>query len=249
MNSEPIAALLTSNDFLAEMHHLLWVEPHENRGIWDEGWNCRDHAFLVGFLIAMLGDASAHAIFGKAMFAQGPIGDAPPVGFEQGPHAWTGSNLCGHVDLSLRLSGVRHPDFKFPDWPVYAIAGSQCVPFEGTRFVHTANAQKYESTVSQASHSEGVRTAIYLRQATPIPFTKKVLFTAFDFCNSPLTDRLRTQFGQRPDVYASAVLHLLDFLHAETGSMRELEQLEAWEALTVKYPKPFNRVCEEAGLQ
>jgi hypothetical protein len=98
-----IVDLLTRDDFLRELHHLLWIEPAERRGKWDPGWNCRDHAFIVGFIARLL-RSEAVVILGRAMFIVGPSGEKVPLGVEQSPHAWLAINGYGYFDLSLRFS-------------------------------------------------------------------------------------------------------------------------------------------------
>jgi hypothetical protein len=247
VNPVEIIAALTRPDFLAELHHLLWTEPFSNRGVWDEGWNCRDHAVVVGFLMAMSGHFP-YLLGGKCMFVQGPSDGRPPVGFQQSPHVWLGSNLGGCFDLSVRLTGVRHPKFNFPDWPVQAIAGSKCVPTDTIGFSHTALPEKYEKLTAAAGHVQGVQMAVYLRQAEPLAFTRELLRTASDFSNSPLTDRLRDQCGPCPGWHARAAMHLHDFLNGRTASLAKLAQGKAWEAVAQKYPEALETISAHAGL-
>jgi hypothetical protein len=87
---------LTTTTFLDEIHHLLWIEPGDNRGTWDEGWNCRDHA-LLSCIVCQLLKMTASVIYGEAMFVQGPTGDAPPVGLHQQTHAWLGLDGLGYT--------------------------------------------------------------------------------------------------------------------------------------------------------
>jgi hypothetical protein len=71
MTSEDLVQLLTRSDFLQELHHLLWLPPAQRRGHWDMGWNCRDHAFILGLVAALFG-AESVLIQGRASFVQGP---------------------------------------------------------------------------------------------------------------------------------------------------------------------------------
>ena len=85
------------------------------------------------------------------------------------------------------------------------------MPSEVARFIHTAQAENYEQKTAIATHAEYARTAVYFRESEYVRFTRRLLFGAFQFCNSPLTNMLRDYFGERPDLYARAVLHLYDF--------------------------------------
>jgi hypothetical protein len=76
-----------------------------------------------------------------------------------------------------------------------------------------------------------------------VRFTKRLLFGAFQFCNSPLTNMLRDYFGERPDLYARAVLHLYDLLEGNAESLIGMSQLSAWKILSERYPKAFPEIC------
>jgi hypothetical protein len=143
MPNRDIVDLLTRDDFLRELHHLLWMEPAERRGKWDPGWNCRDHAFIVGFVVRLL-RSEAEVILGRAMFIVGPSGEKVPLGLEQSLHAWLAIDGDGYFDLSLRLDESVMPGGNWLAWPVKALAANQFVPSEVASFIHTAQAQNYE---------------------------------------------------------------------------------------------------------
>ena len=103
---------------IQEIHALLWIEPLVNRGIYDPGWNCRDHALMVaGILAAHL--VPVQIVHGQAMFVAGPSGDRPPIGRGQDvndttTHTWVEVPSIGIVDISPNLEsrgarfGARH---------------------------------------------------------------------------------------------------------------------------------------------
>jgi hypothetical protein len=248
MPNRDIVDLLTRDEFLWELHHLLWMEPAERRGKWDPGWNCRDHAFIVGLVVRLLG-TEAVLIRGRAIFIVGPSGEKVPLGVEQLPHAWLGINGDGYFDLSLRLDESVMPGGNWCAWPVKSLAASQFMPSEVARFVHTAQAEHYEQKKAIATHAEYARTAVYFSESDYVRFTKRLLFGAFQFCNSPLTNMLRDYFGERPDLYARAALHLYDLLEGNAEPLIGMSQLSAWKILSERYPKAFPEICSRASLK
>ena len=64
MHASQLVSKLTTADLLDEIHHLLWIEPGENHGKWDEGWNCRDHAWLAG-VVCQLFKLTAAVCYGQ----------------------------------------------------------------------------------------------------------------------------------------------------------------------------------------
>jgi hypothetical protein len=248
MPNRDIVDLLTRDEFLWELHHLLWMEPAERRGKWDPGWNCRDHAFIVGLVVRLLG-TEAVVIPGRAIFIIGPSGEKAPLGVEQSPHAWLGINGDGYFDLSLRLDESVMPGGNWFAWPVKALAASQFMPSEVANFIHTAQAENYEQKTAIATHGEYARTAVYFRESEYVRFTKRLLFAAFQFCNSPLTSMLRDYFGEKPDLYARAALHLYDLLEGDAEPLIGISQLSAWKILSERYPKAFAEICSRASLK
>jgi hypothetical protein len=246
LTSEEIIRLLTRSDFLQELHHLLWLPPAERRGHWDMGWNCRDHAFVTGF-VAGLFDARSILLQGRAMYTQGPVAEQPAIGIEQAPHAWLCLLPGDHIDVSVRLEEFTWEQVHWPGWPTKVVSASGCVVPGSMQLIHSAKSEEYEREKAIARHVEGGRTAVYLREFKPLQFTKQLLFAGFSVCNSPMTHLLSDSFGQRPDLYARAALHLFDLINGDTDSLAEMEQLRAWEVLASSYEKPFLTVCSKAG--
>ena len=102
MKIRDFAERICSPDFLTEIHLLLWTNPKDRNGEMDFGWNCRDHAVVVGPLSQMF-KFSASVFDGKSIYVQGPSGGNPPNGIGQSIHAWTVIERGGHFDLSLKF--------------------------------------------------------------------------------------------------------------------------------------------------
>lgn len=240
MSSKPTIDSLTSSCFLDEIHHLLWIEPGDNRGTWDEGWNCRDHAFLAGVVCQLL-KTTASVIYGQVAFVQGPGEDCPPVGLTQTSHAWLRIDGLGFMDLSANLLRCREPVWR--PWPLRCIAKSQCIP-EGS-FQLARSAEDYEYRVAAATHAPG-RTAIYFGQGydgIDSGFVEK----AFEFVNSPLTVRLSASFDAT--IYPKAAIHLFKFLTSEHQSLRHLPREEAWEMISRQPGNPVDWLRLRGGIR
>ena len=231
---------LTTSAFLDEIHHLLWIEPGDNRGTWDEGWNCRDHALLTG-IVAQLLKLTGAVIYGEATFVQGPSGDAPPVGLWQMTHAWLGIDGLGYMDLSPRL--IRCREAKWRPWPLLCIAKSQCQP-DGI-FEMATSSDDYEQRVNAATYSQN-RHAIYLfREYKNVDL--EFVENAFDFVDSPLTVKLSEQYGST--IYPKAAIHLFKFLKGENKSLRHLSREDAWETISRQPGNPVAWLRMKGGIK
>ncbi len=231
---------LTTSGFLDEIHHLLWIEPGDNRGTWDEGWNCRDHALLSGVVCQLL-KMTVSIIYGQATFVQGPITDAPPVGLCQNPHAWLGIDGLGFLDLSPNLTRCREALWR--SWPLQCIAMSRCRP-DGV-FSHATSDGEYAHKVNTATHLPG-RNAIYFGQEynnIDMAFVEK----PFEFANSPLSVRLSKRYDSA--IYAKAAIHLFKMLNGENKSLRHLLQDDAWATISRQPGNPVNWLKMKGGIK
>lgn len=223
MSPRQVLDKLTSTAFLDELHHLAWIEPGENQGQWDEGWNCRDHAWLAGVVVQLF-KLTAAVVYGQATFVQGANGDEPPVGLSQDPHAWLGIEGLGMMDLSPNLTRSNVASWR--PWPLKCIAMNRCVP-DGI-FHHATSPADFKQRVAAATHSP-TRQAIYHGQGfdqIDFDFVNK----PFEFVNSPLSVQLSKRFDST--VYAKAAIHLFRVLREENKSLQHLPQQEAWEAIS-----------------
>lgn len=239
-NHEKVKQLVRS-DFLDEIHHLLWVEPYENQGRWDEGWNCRNHALIAG-AVACLFKLKGSIIYGKSTFVQGSDGELPPIGIAADPHAWFGLDGLGYFDLSPRLTRCKDPEWR--SWSLKGIALSRCFP-EG-EFALTISEQEYENRVNEATHVPQIRRAVYLGR-TAAHFSRKLLVDAFAAADSPLTVKLSQKY--EPGIFAKASIHLFKFLKGESQSLCHLSPDSAWDAINSQPGDGIDWVCYRAGLQ
>lgn len=234
-------SMLTSPLFLDEIHHLLWVEPAENRGKWDEGWSCRNHALIACAVTCVMKNRGA-IIYGKSTFVIGPDGDLPSVGVAADPHSWFGVDGFGYFDLSPRLT--RHKEPVWRPWPLSCIAMSRCLP-DGD-FLAAESERQYENSVNAATHVPRRRKAVYFGQ-TYANFSRKLLIEGFEAADSPLTGRLSERYD--PAIFAKAAIHLWKLLRGEAQSLRGLSQDEAWERIAKQPGDAISWVCHRAGVQ
>lgn len=245
MKRSELVVALAREEFLHELHHLLWMEPHLNQGEHDEGWNCRDHALVVAGIAQMLGFKAA-LLFGRAAFIQGPRNDAPPMGVAVSTHAWVGVDGAGLYDLSVRLDAVdRHS--AWTPWRVRALAGDRFVPTGSVRFVQTRGRVEHENAVAAASNLRATNSAIYCGE-TYADLSAREISNGLDVCNSPLTERLRVAFGDRQDLHARAIVHLVDRLQGMGSSLTSLSQMAAWAEIAGRPGNAVWRVCSRGKL-
>ena len=155
-NPKRLVEALSREDFLRELHHLLWIEPQLNNGQRDEGWNCRDHALIVAGVAQMLG-FTASVIHGRATFVQGPR-QTPTLWASASPHSWVGVEGAKQSDLSIRLRAVEQfPSWR--DWEVSAMVADWFLPADRARIVHVDSPEELlERQIALQATSPG-RTA------------------------------------------------------------------------------------------
>lgn len=92
-NPKRLRKVLTDKRFLSELHHLLWRPHFDNHGKRDEGWMCRDHAFLVAGIGALCGYCAA-LCWGKVALV-GPTSNGSAGLLSVDEHAWAGFEGVG----------------------------------------------------------------------------------------------------------------------------------------------------------
>ncbi len=224
MDTAQAPAWLTSQLFLTEIHHFLWSDIRENRGVVDLGWNCRDHCATVGALLALTGIRSS-IVTGRCIFVVGPDQGLPPVGIEQrerGGHSWLYIENLGIVDISPKLARNAAVGWRGVSSP--GVVGNQ-LENQPTAIVHRVTTREdYDNEAALATYAEGVVTAVYLEERRTA-FSPTMLTNARSEINSPLTDQLWNRF--KPDVYLRLVAHLDGVL---SGNHRTLASVSRWKA-------------------
>lgn len=245
MTPKDLTTSLLREEFLRELHHLLWIEPRINAGMLDEGWNCRDHALIVA-AIAQMSGFDAAILMGRAGFVQGPRGAIPGVGIGVSPHAWVGIAGAGQFDLSVRLNAAgRHSSWS--DWGVAGLFASQFEPSGSVRAVFAQDPDEYDKAYNAATRLDSTNSAIYYCD-DHAQLTSRMLSNAPRNCNSLLTGMLEAEFGDRGDLHARAVVHLIERLHGRGTSLTSRPQLEAWRILADRPGDAVWRVCSRGRL-
>ena len=228
MNSDEFKVALASQPFRNELHHLLWTDPFMNRGLRDEGWNCREHALFVGVL-ALLCGFTAVVIHGSAEFIMGPTGGVNPGSIKQDPHTWVRIDSVGSCDLSVRLNTMP-TGLTWHGWQESYLLGSIFLPPASTDYTSLVDPIKHQNVSALATHQRDKRAAHYLQKAGE-QIDLSQIENIRKWCNSPLTDRLKKLYPTRSDIYAKAILHLDDILRGKGQTITGLPQMVAWGAI------------------
>jgi len=209
-----------------DLNRLMWMEPFMNRGAFDTGWSCRDHAFVLGAVLQAL-EAPVSLVHGKNMFVVGPRNGLPPAGLGQeargpGAHTWVRLEDGHIVDLSpnLAISVGQWRSLEFDG--VVAHPRCRAVPVS---LLETSDEDEYTNEVNRASHASGHLTAVYLHREEQ-EFSETLAVDPFSFVNSPLTDRLRRTYDA--SIYLKGVAHLLGLVAGERRSLAGVSQNKAW---------------------
>jgi len=246
MTPEELQRSLSDREFLQELHHLLWLDPHVNEGVQDDGWNCRDHALVVAGIARMMGFITS-ILLGKATFIQTKTDGSRGVGREVKTHAWVGVEKAGFYDLSLRLTSFEDcPDWE--DWHTLGLLGQGFNPSGEIKLSMVRSHFEFENTVNASTHLKGTKSAVYFAE-TMNDLNAEIVANGLAFCNSPLTDILRERFGERQDLHAKAIVHLVNFLNCKNSSLVGLSQMDAWEKLAISPGDAVYRVCSRGKLK
>jgi hypothetical protein len=218
-----------------------------NRGTFDGGWSCREHALITCCLLTAHG-IEAWLIHGKVMYVRGPSGGLPPVGrgqelSSQAGHTWLDIPDIGVVDLSPNLAGGIHP--HWPSVTFSGILGSEWLPYGGGQFVQCTSAQDYDNQIALGSYQENGMRAVYLPMLRE-RLTSGMIMDAFRYVNSPLTDSLRKRFDS--SVYAKAVLHFADRLDGRGRSLAGVSRNKGWSIIASRAGNAIEEVLRMTHL-
>jgi hypothetical protein len=218
-----------------------------NRGIFDLGWSCREHTFIVCCLVLAQG-VETQLTRGKVMYVRGPSGSLPPAGLGQkwGSHAghtWLEVGEVGVVNVSPSLAGGKHP--HWPSVTSSGMLGSQWRPCGGGQFIQYRSAQDYEDQIAIGSHQEhGLRAVCLLISREKL--TSGMIVEAWKYINSPLTDSLRKRFD--PAIYAKAVPHFADRLEGRGRSLAGVSRNKGWSIIASRAGNATEEVIRMTGL-
>lgn len=223
---------LVSPGFLGELHHFLWTEPRLIGNCVDAGWNCRDHALVLSFLLQDFGIECAVA-HGEAVFGRGPAAGKPSSSYSQNPHSWILVKDLGAIDLSIK--------------PAFTSAGERYeVPLDGVFLNRSlgkkkcavgffANNKTYRLAADSLSVERNAAGAAYWQCAMEL-LDPSLRPGGAGWVRSALAVELDARHGNPSPLYAELISHLSALLRNETQSLAALSFDEAWARLAARIP-------------
>lgn len=197
----------------------------------DVGWNCRDHAWTLAFLLQFFGIDSAVA-HGQAFFASGPTAKQEAVSYTQVPHSWLIAKNLGAIDLSIKPVFVAAGDrFSVPIKWVFlnGAAPGKCEAL----FFTDENA--YRRATRQLPERRNRMGAAYLAEGYE-RLEQDHFESAARWMDSSLTRQLLDLRADPSGLYAALLAHLTGFLQGQTPSLTALPFRDAWSALADRQP-------------
>lgn len=223
--SEALAEVLRSELLQKEIHHLTWRRPSLVKGRHDMGWNCKDHALLVGGL-ALLKGLAVIAIQGRAAFICGGSDGHPPSGYVVDPHWWVSIEGIGDCDLSPRIDLVSG-SMTWPWMGPTGLVGGTFLPAAAVHCSAAESDREFDQALGRVVNQVGGFHACY-RPAHWEVFNEDTVTGALKWCDSPLSVNVLRPKIRRGDLHAKAILFLDDFISGKAASLTRLSQLQAW---------------------
>lgn len=242
---EEFRPYLTAQDFVDELHHLLWIESDSSFSSPDCGWSCRDHAFIVAGVLQMLGFRAA-ICSGRAAFVQGCGAGSEPVVLGVAKHAWVGVDDNGYVDLSIRLDPDITRLSEFPRWRKALLFGSKFQD-EDAAFRLFLEEEGFFKELSLAQERTQRCVGLYLQQQCPA-ITHTALAECLKYSNPRLRERLQASFGTREDFHAKAILHFHERVVAKAPALTQMGWIEAWSKILDRPGNAVYRVASRGKL-
>lgn len=222
MKRPELARHLKNSTFRRELNTALWMPAFENQGVLDEGWSCRDHAWIVAALARSFGTES-QVFHGRAVFA-GPTARFMSL-MDVQFHSWAGLAGMGFWDLSLRPNGNARGMTLAP-----VVGNTFLPPFPGSVHIARDEADFQRQTAGLRAKPK-VTTAIYWPVSNDVVALSSAV-AARNLINSPLTDGLNEQFGQAD--YERLLLHLRQMLLGEQKPLASQGQTALWKQVLAK---------------
>jgi hypothetical protein len=225
-----------------EIHTFLWAKPQINNGVYDGGWNCRDHAIVSAGLLLLEGKR-VNLCEGKNMIVRGPIGDTPPVGYGQasersdGRHGWvsTGDGLVTDYSMSTPSpeqgkgwKGVLNP----------FIEDSVCSNNSGAEIILTHSQFEYDNEINKSTHLNNRLFVIYFLESASPP-SLETFANPFIWINSPLSKKMKSRFSN--GIYIKIIMHLYDLSRGNTKSLSDKSRIAAWSCVNKRSGDELSR--------
>lgn len=223
-----LTKMLTHNRIRGELRHLLCRPPFLNMGISDPGWMCREHAFLVAALSALLGFKSVMCWGSLCLVGKDENGEGNS--FQISQHSWAMVEGAGLYDLSVNTRPIAGPEWV--QWPEGCFVEWNYHPHHSVRLEYFSSGEnvKWTRAIDQNLSSRSL-AGIYLG-STYDDFDRNLIEIAIDAINSPLTDDLKKLVDFDSEIYAKAVQHLWELSKLRTRSLHNLSQIDSWRQIS-----------------
>lgn len=174
---------------------------------------------------------NVQAVKGKAAIIRGPLTQCggKPVGVEQLFHVWLNIQDVGTCDVSANLTGIRQLGSNYSSFA--GIIASKVLPQGLAAYYLTRSESKYNAMFDAATNIDNGLSLIYLAKDVE-PMDSHHLDSAFQWCNSPLTCRLKNLKIPKT-AYRKAVEHMVRLLDNDSVSIAGMPQMAAWKKLVV----------------
>jgi|GEM_PF-2920880 len=194
----------------------------------DAGWNCRDHAWLLHFLLQGFGFETLIA-HGEAFFGVRSGVRHQSVSYTQIPHSWVFVKGLGSIDLSIKRRFITSGDqFEMPiDW----VFLDNTPPLSRCTSVFCDNRQCYQLAVNDFQQENRAAGAVYLVDSLE-RLDEVHLNHGAAWMQSPLAYGLRERIGKDPSpLYVALLDHMTDYISDTAPSLTGLTFDGAWDSL------------------
>lgn len=241
--SKNLKKLLTNKKLQNEVAFLLRRSPFINNGDQDEGYMCRDHSFVLSCLGSIFGVPSG-ICWGEVLLTGKEYNSERIHQKHVKPHSWSFFDHFGFFDLSIDYSSNELTKWD-NIWSIKYLMGNKMYPtIKDTYFKYYLPEEKstWLSEFSKSLYRENP-SVIYFGE-TFEDLSPQFIEKSVDRINSPLTDELKSLPEYNPEIYCKAVLFLFDFINFKQKSLSSLDQHDAWDYISKKYPDATTRVIK-----
>jgi hypothetical protein len=235
---------MISTSISKELHSILWSKPFVNNGLYDGGWNCRDHALVIGGLISILGRKIGIS-HGKNMMVKGPTKHFPPIGYGQdgnmgAGHSWIVDESLTIFDYSLKLpKGKKNKQWKSYSDPI--VENTKCNNVKGATIVVTNNLNDYESEIASSTHIDDGFRIIYYQEKYEL-FNPSKALDPFHWIDSPLSNKMKLRYPK--GIYVKIIMHLHELISGKAKSVAKKSQIGAWNTISKRSEEDIQRYVE-----
>ncbi len=231
---------LTGENFLRELHHLLWMRPFKNGGRSDGGLSCRDHAAVVGVVARRLG-ARVARIHGLLVTIKGE--EIPRAVLVTNPHTWLSIDTSAPCDLSFRIT---RRESCGSTWNTKCIWDGKAIDESAVPIKVASSDEELDSHISELK-DQGVARAVIYRPFVSVEL-KKDDHAVFEELGSPLRDEIKFCTGEDIKVYLAMAEFLVQKAHGNADTFVSLDRESAWQKVLTRAEQSGNVNYEQDEL-